>query len=288
MGEIVGCLKTLRQMEPPRKVQIPNLIDTCGTGGDQSHSINISTLAAFVIAGAGGKVAKHGNRSLSSQCGSSDLIEALGIDLEAPRQKMLDSIRRNGIGYFHAPAYHPVFKNIQPLRKALRTKTIFNYLGPLMNPLLLDGQLVGVSTLSDLKLYAEVLRKTKIHRALVGTSLDGMDELSISAPSRIAILNRGQIRYKTWRPSQFGFRKASKKQLRGGTPGKNRDLALRILTGKLRGPMRDVVILNSAAGLYAAGIAKNLRQGILLANQGIDSGRAYAALRGLREISGRK
>ncbi|MBI3306239.1 MAG: anthranilate phosphoribosyltransferase [Candidatus Omnitrophica bacterium] len=283
--EIEGCLKIIRQLEPPRYSGILHLMDTCGTGGDQSRTINVSTLAAFVIAGAGGKVAKHGNRSLSSQCGSSDLVEALGVNLAASPEKMIRAIKKHGIGFFHAPLYHPIFKSLQPLRKKLKTRTIFNYLGPLVNPLALDYQLVGVSRQRDVSTYAEILRKSKIRRAIVCSSADGLDEISTSAPCHIARIQQGQIHRETWNPAQFGFKKASRKSLQGGSIKKNRDLAVRILTGKLYGPMRDTVLLNSAAGLYAAGIAKNLKQGIRLATDSIDSGRAYQALRGLKKIS---
>ncbi|MBI3313860.1 MAG: anthranilate phosphoribosyltransferase [Candidatus Omnitrophica bacterium] len=285
--EIEGCLQAIKKLEPPRRVAIKGLIDTCGTGGDQSHSINVSTLAALVMAGAGAKVAKHGNRSLSSKCGSSDLVEALGIRLDASPQKMRSAIKQCGIGYFHAPLYHPVFKKLQPLRKALRTRTIFNYLGPLINPVILDYQLIGVSKLSHIKIFAEILKKSKLRRALICSSEDGMDEISLSAPTRIAFVQKNRIQYQTWKPEQFSLKKAAKKHLEGGSVKANRAFAMKILTGKLHGPKRDIVILNSAAGLYTAGIAKNMRHGIRLAEQSIDSGRAYQALCGLRKKSNR-
>ncbi|MCM8776119.1 MAG: anthranilate phosphoribosyltransferase [Candidatus Omnitrophica bacterium] len=283
--ELEGCLSALRALEPPIHVSIPNLIDTCGTGGDQSHSLNISTLSALVIAGAGGKVAKHGNRALSSQCGSSDLMEAFGVCLDAPRDQMINSIRRYGIGYFHAPFYHPVFSRMQPLRRNLKTRTIFNLLGPLVNPLKIQGQLVGVAKREYLKLFAKVLSRSKLRRAIVCHSEDGLDEISLSAPTHIAVIENRKVRYLKIKPRQFGFHAARPKSLQGGSIQYNRAVSLAVLKGKLRGPLRNMILLNSACGLYVAGQVRNLMEGIQMAAKSIDSGQAFQALTGLKKIS---
>lgn len=283
--EVAGCLKALQSLERPFPARIRGLMDTCGTGGDRSHSLNISTLAAFVIAGAGGKVAKHGNRSISSKCGSSDLLEALGVNLKAGRARMLQAIRKAGIGYFHAPFYHPVFSRVQPLRRELKVRTIFNLLGPLVNPLGIEAQVIGVSKPKYLKLFAEVLREKKMKNALVCHSEDGLDEISTSAATQAAWVSGNRIRYGKIRPQALGFRRASKKNYKGGGVSANKSLGLKILKGKLRGPARDVVVINAAAGLVVSGRARNLKEGIRLAHLSLDTGKAYQALLKLKEMT---
>ena len=282
--EIAGCVKALRVLEPPFEARIPNLIDTCGTGGDRSGSFNVSTLAAFVIAGAGGKVAKHGNRSISSRCGSSDFMEALGVNLNAGRKKMIRAIRRSGVGYFHAPFYHPVFSRLQPLRRGLKTRTIFNLLGPLVNPLRLRAQLAGVSKPKHVALFAEVLKK-EMRRALVCHSRDGLDEISAGAPTDAAWIEKGRVRFFKIDPQRLGIPKSGKKHYLGGSPRENAARALRLLKGRLPGPLRDMVVLNSAAGLWVAGRAEDIRGGIRLAESSLASGKALKALRELKKIS---
>jgi anthranilate phosphoribosyltransferase len=283
--EVLGCLRAIRFFEPAKQVRIPHLMDTCGTGGDRSHSFNISTLAAFVIAGAGGKVAKHGNRAISSKSGSSDLMEALGVRLQAPRKNMITAIRRYGIGYFHAPLYHPLFLRLQPLRRRLGTPTIFNLLGPLLNPLALEAQLIGVAKRKYLSLFATVLKKTVRGTAMAVSSADGMDEISTSAKTSAVFIQKGRTMFRQIQPKRLGFLHAAKHSYKGGTVRKNRNLALRLLSGRLKGPVRDIVILNAAAGLFVSGLAKNLREGIRLAEKSIDSGSAYRALKGLKRMS---
>lgn len=286
VGEILGCLEAVRRVERPRRLSLRGLMDTCGTGGDGSQSFNVSTLAALVIAGAGGRVAKHGNRSLSSRCGSSDLMEALGVKLDAGPQKMIQSLRRFGIGYFHAPYYHPVFSRLQPLRRRLKARTIFNFLGPLLNPMAIEGQLVGVAKPEWVRLYAQALARQNLKRAAVCHSRDGMDELSTACPSRVAWITKKKIRFETLDPRRLGFpRPRTPKAFRGGSARHNRFLALDILQGRLRGPLRDIVVLNAAMGLVVAGMAQTVREGIALAKNALDSGSAYRALLGLRKIS---
>lgn len=279
VSEVLGCLESLKRLEPSSK-KIRGLIDTCGTGGDNSHSLNISTLAALVIAGAGGKVAKHGNRGMSSLCGSSDVLEALGLKLEAKPASILKSIQKNGMGYFHAPAHHPVFSKIQPLRKQLKIKTIFNLLGPLINPARPDFQLIGVSSEKNFDRYVAILKALKA-TALVCHSAEGLDEISPSSVTKIGILEKGRVRLGEIHPERFGIMKSSLKKIRGGHAKKNAKAALDLLKGKDHGPLRDMVSLNAAAGLLIAGIAKSFAHGLSLAYESLDSGRAMEVLKGM-------
>lgn len=277
--EVLGCLRAVRRLEPVYRHSFKKLLDTCGTGGDGSHSLNISTLAAIVIAGAGGKVAKHGNRGLSSKCGSSDVLEALGLTLYSSASSISRSIKKNGIGYLHAPAHHPVFAQVQPLRRELKTRTVFNLLGPLVNPFTPQYQLIGVASKKVFELYIQVLRKLKV-TALICRSLDGMDEISITHPTETALISKGKVRRFKINPRKY-FRKTSGLSVKGGNPYKNAGISKSILRSELRGPGRDMVVLNAAAGLWLLGIAKSLKQGVQKAEQSLNSGKAYEALRGM-------
>lgn len=281
-AEVLGCLKAVQAIEKPYAHSFKNLIDTCGTGGDRSHSTNVSTLAALVIAAAGGNVAKHGNRSISSKCGSTDLIEALGIPIPKKSSEISKSIQKNGFAYIHAPYHHPVFAAFQPLRRSLKTRTIFNLLGPLLNPLRPSRQIIGVSSIAIFDLYVKVLSALKA-TALVCHSEDGMDEISISARTRIAIIKKGRVRLQWINPRQLGFPKYSPGAVRGGHSKQNAKLARRLLSGKLRGPARDIVILNAGAGLYIGGLASNIPAGVQRAAHAIDNGKTERLLHQLRE-----
>lgn len=281
--ELYGAVKALRELEPSSLTD-SNFMDTCGTGGDGQNTINVSSLAALVIAGAGGKVAKHGNKSISSKCGSSDLFQELGIKLDIAKPKMVAALKQNGLGYFHAPFYHPVFGRMQSLRQKLKVRTIFNLMGPLVNPMGTSRQVVGVAKKKYFKLYAEVLRQLEVKKALVCHSRDGMDEISINAKSDLAWVSGNKVRYETLNPQAYGFTKVSEDDLRGGTPIQNAKTSLKLLEGKLTGPKRDIVVLNAAAGLVVAGIAKNLKRGLELAAESLDQGFAYNKLLALRKI----
>ncbi len=285
--EVLECLHALQSLEKPARLFIPGLMDTCGTGGDGKQSLNISTLAALVIAGAGGKVAKHGNRGISSRCGSSDLMEALGVKLDAPKSRMIESIRRFGIGYFHAPFYHPVFSKMQALRKKIKTRTIFNLLGPLANPIRVSAQLVGVSSPRTLKLYAGVLQAGQSRSSLVCHSKDGLDEISTQTSTDVAKISKGQVIWGRIEPRRLGFRASKEGIPKVRSISESRNMAIKLLQNKLKGPARDTVILNAAAGLWISGKAKGLREGIEMADHSVRSGNAYRALLGLREISRR-
>ena len=284
-NELLGCLQALQSLEKTVGPKIPGLMDTCGTGGDGRQTINISTLVALVIAGAGGKIAKHGNRAISSRSGSSDLMEAFGVKLDTAAEKMITAIKRSGLGYFHAPFHHPVFAQMQPLRKALKRRTILNLLGPLVNPMRLDHQLVGVSEKRLIPLYAKVLSKLNRKTALVCHSHDGMDEISTSAPTTVAWVTPNKIRMSVIRPGIYGLKKAFPKHLCVHSVEESRARAKDILSGHEKGPARDVIILNAAFGLFLAGQADSVQEGIEIAKKSIDSGKALHVLRRLKELS---
>ncbi len=283
--EIRGCGDSLKKNEPRFPVRMPGLTDTCGTGGDQSCSLNISTLSAIVTAGAGAKVAKHGNRAFTSKCGSSDLMEALGVKLEAGPAKMAQAIRKSGIGYFHAPAYHPAVGRLQKIRKELKIRTIFNLLGPLANPLQPDRKLVGVSSGKAFEIYLNVLRKAGLKRGLLVHSQDGMDEISTSVPTQAALIERGRVKKMRINPRAFGLRKVSKSGMACCSPAESKALSLRILQGKEKGAVLDVILINAGAAIWVSGKAQNLQEGINLARKSITSGKAFNALKGLIKIS---
>ena len=283
--ELLGCLQALQKLEKPIGPKIPSLMDTCGTGGDGRHTLNVSTLVALVIAGAGGKVAKHGNRAISSKSGSSDLMESFGIKLNATSKKTTKAIKRCGLGYFHAPFYHPVFAKMQPLRRSLKRRTILNLLGPLTNPMRLDHQLVGVSCKRHVSLYAKVLASLGRKSSLVCHSLNGMDEISTEIPTRAAWVTPGKIRTSIIRPRQYGLKKASIKDIRVDSVKKSRTMAENILSGKEHGPARDMIILNAAFGLFLCRKAKTISEGIRLAQESLASGKAANVLKQLKEIT---
>jgi len=280
--ELLGCLEALQALEKPVGPRIPGLMDTCGTGGDGRRTINISTLVALVLAGAGVKIAKHGNRAISSRSGSSDLMEAFGVKLNTSPQKMISAIKRSGLGYFHAPFHHPVFSKMHPLRKALGRPTILNLLGPLVNPMRLDYQLVGVSCRRLLPLYAKVLSKLGRKAALVCHSSDGMDEISTAVPTTVAWITPHKIRMTVIRPHALGLKKARTCDLSVDSVKKSKLRAEKILTGKEKGPARDTVVLNAAYGLLLCGKADSVEEGIVFAEESIDSGKALKALTRLK------
>lgn len=282
--ELLGCLQALQALEKPIGPRIPGLMDTCGTGGDGSQTLNISTLTAIVIAGAGGKIAKHGNRAISSKSGSSDLMESLGIPLNSTPGQIIRSIRRLGLGYFHAPFHHPVFAKMQSLRQSLKRRTILNLLGPLVNPMRLDYQLVGVSYKHLVPLYAKVLSKLGRKAALVCHSFDGMDEISAAVPTTAAWVTPNRIRRAVIRPAALGLQKATANDLKVDSVKQSCEIAKKILSGSEKGPARDIVILNAAYGLVLCRKAKNIQEGIRFAIHSIDSGKATRVLQKLKQV----
>ena len=262
------------------------LIDTCGTGGDASGSFNVSTAAAFVVAGAGLRVAKHGNRSASSQCGSADVVEALGVRIDLSAEGIAESIDEVGIGFLHAPLLHGAMKFVGPARKQMGIRTIFNMLGPLINPAGADSQVIGVYAAHLTELLARVLGELGSRRALVVHGSDGLDEISISGESKITELRNGKISTYTIQPEDLGFERASLSEIQGGDAPQNAGIIRAILSGE-PGPRRDIVLLNAAAALLAGSLATDLKSGIELASRSIDQGAALEKLNLLIEFTNR-
>ncbi|HLQ75704.1 MAG TPA: anthranilate phosphoribosyltransferase, partial [Terriglobia bacterium] len=253
------------------------VLDTCGTGGDRSGTFNISTAAAFVVAGAGIKVAKHGNRSATSKCGSADVMEALGIDIQMPADRLRQAITEIGIGFLFAPRYHSSIKHVMPARSQLAFRTVFNVIGPLSNPALPRYQVVGVFSMMVIDLVARALQDLGTEHALVIHGNDGVDEISISAPSTIRELKNGEIRSYTVCPEDFGMFSVAVEKIRGGDAATNAAIIESIFRGE-GGPKRDVVLLNAGAAIVAAGMTESLAEGIRVSEQSIDSGAALKKL----------
>jgi len=262
------------------------LVDTCGTGGDTSGTFNISTATALTIAGAGVRVAKHGNRSISSKCGSADVMEALGVRIDLPPARIVTCLEETGIAFLYAPAMHAAMKYVQPARRQLRLRTVFNLLGPLTNPANASAQVVGVYSGELVEKLAEALSELGLRRALVVHGRDGLDEITLSAPSKIAELRNGQVHVYEVAPEEFGLQRAPLEEIAGGDAGENAAIIRAILEGE-RSCRRDVVLLNAAAALVAAGHADHLAEAVPLAAYAIDSGHARQRLELLVEFTNR-
>jgi len=263
----------------------PDAIDVVGTGGDSSGSYNISTCAAFIVAGAGVPVAKHGNRALSSRSGAADVLTALGVRIDVPPENISRCIKEAGIGFMFAPAHHPAMRHVGPTRVELGTRTIFNLLGPLSNPAGVKRQMVGVFSRQWVEPLAIVLKNLGSERAYVVHGSDGLDEITICGPTSVASLETGEVRLFEITPEDVGLKRAKPEALRGGDADHNAKALLAVLKGKA-GPFRDVAVLNAAAGLVVAGKAKDLAQGVALAQKSIDSGEAEGSLDRLIVASG--
>ena len=261
-----------------------NLIDTSGTGGDASGTFNISTATALVTAGAGVRVAKHGNRSISSKCGSADVVEALGINIQLSPERAAQCLREVGICFLYAPNLHPAMKQVQNVRRELRLRTMFNLLGPLTNPARASGQVVGVYALELVEKLAEALSMLGLRRALVVHGLDGLDEITITGSTRVAEARDGSVRSYEIEPEEFGMTQATLQDISGGDAAENAEIIRSILRGE-KSPRRDVVLLNSAAALVAAGRADHIAQTIPLAEKSIDTGAAEKKLQALIKFS---
>jgi anthranilate phosphoribosyltransferase len=263
------------------------VIDVVGTGGDRAHTINVSTISALVVAGAGGRVCKHGNRAASSACGAADLLEALGVAIELGPTGVAACVAEAGIGFCFAPRYHPAMRHAGPSRRDLGIPTAFNILGPLSNPGRVQRYLIGVADLRMADRMAGVLRDKGTARALIVHGGDGLDELTTTGASTVVELHDGEV--STWDvdPEAFGLRRVDREDLVGGDATINADLARRVLAGE-HGPHRDIVSLNAGAGLLVAGLADDLAAGIEAARESIDSGAAVAALADLVEVSQRE
>lgn len=261
-----------------------SLVDTSGTGGDASGTFNISTATALVTAGAGVRVAKHGNRSISSKCGSADVVEALGVNIQLSPQQAAQCLREVGICFLYAPNLHPAMKQVQQVRRELRMRTMFNLLGPLTNPARANGQVVGVYSLELVEKLAEALSMLGLRRALVVHGLDGLDEITTTGVTRIAETREGVVRSYEVEPEEFGMKRATLLEISGGDANENAGIIRAVLGGELS-PRRDVVLLNSAAALVAAGRAEHIARAVPLAAQSIDSGAAAGKLEALVRFS---
>lgn len=284
--EVFGFARAMRQ----RAVRVPleaadePLLDTCGTGGDGLGTFNISTTAAFVVAGAGVRVAKHGNRSISSRCGSADVLEALGVTVAQSAEQMARAIREAGIGFLFAPPLHPAMRYAQPARQELKLRTVFNWLGPLTNPAGAKRQLVGTHSARAAELVAGALARLGCEHAFVVHGADGLDEITTTGETLAFEVTGGRILERRLTPEQFGVARASIADLRGGDREENAAITRRILDGE-PGPRRDIVLVNAAAALVAAGQAPDFAGAMTLAARSIDSGAARARLEGLIALS---
>ena len=293
--EIVGFAEAIRAAAAPLPIAMNStidvsgterdaLVDTCGTGGDASGTFNISTATALVAAGAGVRVAKHGNRSVTSKCGSADVMEALGVNISLPPAQVAECLKNVGIAFLFAPAMHSAMKYVQPARRELRLRTVFNLLGPLTNPAHASAQVVGVYSDDLVEKLAEALSMLGLRRAMVVHGSDGLDEITISGPTRIAEVRDGQVHTYEVTPEEFGIERAPIEAISGGDAAENARIIQRVLSGK-KSPCRDVVLLNAAATLVAAGRAARLSGAMPLAVTSIDSGAAAAKLRALVEFT---
>ncbi|HUA14155.1 MAG TPA: anthranilate phosphoribosyltransferase [Verrucomicrobiae bacterium] len=263
-----------------------SLVDTSGTGGDASGTFNISTATALVTAGAGVRVAKHGNRSISSKCGSADVIERLGVNIQLTPEQAARCLREVGICFLYAPNLHPAMKQVQGVRRELRLRTMFNLLGPLTNPARASGQVVGVYALDLVDKLAEALSMLGLRRALVVHGLDGLDEITITGTTRVAEAREGSVRSYEVEPEEFGMVRAMLGDISGGDAKENAAIILAVLSGE-KSPRRDVVLLNAAAALVAAGMAETIAQALPLAAKSIDSGAAAGKLEALVSFTSR-
>lgn len=283
--EITGAAKVMRQKAT--KVNAPEgVVDTCGTGGDGSMTFNISTAAAFVAAGSGLVIAKHGNRSVSSKSGSADVLRALGVNIEAEVSRVEECIKEAGIGFLFAPMLHGAMKYAAPVRREIGIRSIFNILGPLTNPAGAKRQVIGVYDPALTDALAKVLNNLGSERAFIVRGKDGLDEITLADETRVTELNAGSIRTYHVKPEDFGFDRCSPDDLKGGGPDENAAIIMGVLEGK-KGPARDIVLLNAAAAITAGGLASKIEEGIAIAHGAIDSGEALAKLERLKEITNR-
>jgi anthranilate phosphoribosyltransferase len=297
--EIVGFAEAIRAVAQPiangtgtaldvSGTEREALVDTCGTGGDASDTFNISTVSALTIAGAGVRVAKHGNRGITSKCGSADVMEALGVNINLPPARIAECLGEVGFAFMLAPAMHTATKYVQPARRELRPlRSVFNLLGPLTNPARASAQVVGVYSEDLVEKLAMALQMLGLNRALVVHGSDGLDEISISGPTKIGEVRGEWVRTYEVTPAQFGFSPAPLSSITGGDTQANAEIIRKILEGE-KSPRRDIVLMNAAAALVAAGKADSLKEAMPLAAESIDSGAARARLGALVEFTNRR
>lgn len=281
---VAAFARVLRARVSPFKRPAGILLDTCGTGGDHSGTFNISTAAAFVAAGAGVRVAKHGNRSMTSQCGSADVLEALGVRVDCSSQLMERALEEVGICFLYAQCYHQSMKHVGPVRRELGFRTIFNILGPLANPAKASHQLLGAGTKSLALLLADVLARLEIDKAMVVHGKDGLDEISITTDTIVFEVQNGQIKQGFLDPEEFGIPLASRSDIQGGDAKENASILRSILEGE-QGPRADIVALNAGAAIYIAGGASDLAQGLEKARETLSSGAALQKMQQLVSLT---
>lgn len=284
VDEITGSARVMREKAVQVKLDAPYQVDTCGTGGDMSHTFNISTTAAFVAAGAGVVVAKHGNRSVSSKSGSADVLQALGVNIEIPSHRVEECLREIGIGFLFAPMMHQAMKYAIGPRREIGIRTIFNLLGPLTNPAGVKAQIMGVYSAELTSILARVLGNLGIDHAFVVHGMDGLDEITITDQTKVSEYHNGQVRDYLIHPSDFGIPVGKASDLKGGDAKENASITMDVLKGQ-KGPRRDIVILNAAAALAASGKAKDIKEGIAIAVDSIDSGAAMNKLMQLKDFT---
>jgi anthranilate phosphoribosyltransferase len=285
VDELVGFARAMRRMAAtiPHGLNGQALLDTCGTGGDGCNTFNISTIAAFVVAGAGVHVAKHGNRSISSKCGSADLLEAWGINVAMPPEGTARAIREAGIGFLFAPAVHSAMKHAQPVRVDLKLRTVFNLLGPLTNPAGANAQLLGGPSRQSAELMAGAMAALGLKHGFVVHGSDGLDEITTTGPTDAWEIKEGKVEHRVLEPADFAVQSASHADLKGGDLQDNLKIANAVLEG-VRGPQRDIVLVNVAAALVAAGKAETFLEGMALGVVSIDSGAAKAKVAALAAL----
>ena len=288
--EITGAARIMRKKATKLKVKTAvnineeTVIDTCGTGGSGTNTFNVSTISAFVVAGCGAKVAKHGNRSVSSQCGSADVLKELGVNIDLSPEKVADCVKKIGIGFLYAPLYHGAMKYAIGPRREIGIRTIFNVLGPLTNPAGADSQIIGVYDESLTEVIARVLKNLGTRRAFVVHGLDGLDEITVTSGTKVSELRDNKIQTYCIKPEDFGIPRSTLNDIRGKDAKVNAEIALNVLSGE-KGPKRDIVLLNSAAALTAASKTDDIQAGIKIAEESIDSQQAINKLNQLKKVS---
>ncbi|MCX7739160.1 MAG: anthranilate phosphoribosyltransferase [Hydrogenothermaceae bacterium] len=283
--EISSAAKVMREKAVRVDVRDRSkLVDTCGTGGDKVNTFNVSTISAFVVAAAGGKVAKHGNRSVSSKCGSADIMQALGVDIEMPVEKVAKAIDEIGLGFLFAPLFHPAMKNVIRQRREIGVRTIFNILGPLSNPAQTHYQLIGVYDKDLVEPVTNVLKELGLKRAYVVHGLEGLDEVSLSNKTLVGRLEDGEVEVYTVEPEDFGLKKVDLDFLKGGDVELNKKIVIDILSGKDNSPKTDFVALNSAFSLHLIRVASTVKEGVEISKETIHSGKPMEILEKLRSL----
>ena len=284
VGEIVGAARVMRQKAETLHLSSDNIVDTCGTGGDGGNTFNISTASAFVVAGAGLTVAKHGNRAVSSRSGSADVLNCLGVNIEADKAVVEKCVEQVGMGFLFAPLMHGAMKHAAGVRKQLGFRTIFNLLGPLTNPAHAHAQVIGVFDRKWVSPLAHVLKDLGCRHAFVVHGEDGLDEISLMDVTHVAELLNGDIREYSISPEEFGLQRCSPEQVRGGSPEENAEIIKAILEDEA-GPKRDIVLLNASAAIRVGGMAGSLNEGLTVARKSISSGAAKEKLQELCKVS---